>query len=73
MRLVDAGLGQVISLELTAPLDLAVVWTEPPRSMVCLEPWTAPRGSLSTGDRRLELEPGQAMQLRCRYVCSEAR
>ena len=72
VRLVDAGLGQVISLELTAPLDLAVVWTEPPRSMVCLEPWTAPRGSLATGDRRLELEPGETMQLRCRYVCSEA-
>ena len=72
VRLVDAGSGQVISLELTAPLDLAVVWTEPPRSMVCLEPWTAPRGSLATGDRRLELEPGQRMQLRCRYVCSEA-
>jgi galactose mutarotase-like enzyme len=73
VRLVDAGSGQVISLELTAPLDLAVVWTEPPRPMVCLEPWTAPRGSLATGDRRLELEPGQAMQLRCRYVCSAAR
>ena len=71
VRLADAGLGQTITLELTAPLDLAVVWTEPPRPMVCLEPWTAPRGSLATGDRRLELEPGQAMQLRCRYVCSD--
>ena len=72
VRLIDAGSGQVIRLELTAPLDLAVVWTEPPRPMLCLEPWTAPRGSLVTGDRRLELEPGQAMQLRCRYVCLEA-
>ena len=70
VRLVDAGSGQTISLELSAPLNLAVVWTEPPRQMVCLEPWTAPRGSLATGDRRLELEPGQATQLRCRYVCS---
>ena len=72
VRLADAGSGQTITLELTAPLDLAVVWTEPPRAMVCLEPWTAPRGSLATGDRRLELEPGQTMQLRCRYVCSDA-
>ena len=71
VRLADAGSGQTITLELTAPLDLAVVWTEPPRPMVCLEPWTAPRGSLATGDRCLELEPGQAMQLRCRYVCSD--
>ena len=72
VRLVDAGSAQAISLELTAPLGLVVVWTEPPRPMVCLEPWTAPRGSLVTGDRRLELEPGETMQLRCRYVCSEA-
>ena len=72
VRLVDAGSGQTITLELTAPLDLAVVWTEPLRPMVCLDPWTAPRGSLATGDRRLELEPGQAMELRCRYVCSDA-
>ena len=71
VHLADAGSGQTITLELTAPLDLAVVWTEPPRPMVCLEPWSAPRGSLVTGDRRLELEPGQAMQLRCRYVCSD--
>ena len=69
--LADVGSGRIITLELTAPLDLAVVWTEPPRPMVCLEPWTAPRGSLATGDRRLVLEPGQAMQLRCRYVCSD--
>ncbi len=73
VRLVDAGTGQTITLELTAPMDLAVVWTEPPRPMVCLEPWTAPRGSLATGDRRLELESGQAIQLRCRYVCSDPR
>ncbi|WP_415400174.1 galactose mutarotase [Synechococcus sp. W4D4] len=72
VRLADAGSGQTITLELTAPLDLAVVWTEPPRPMVCLEPWTAPRGSLATGDRCLELEPGQTLQLRCRYVCSGA-
>ena len=71
VRLADAGSGQTITLERTAPLDLAVVWTEPPRPMVCLEPWSSPRGSLATGDRLLELEPGQGMQLRCRYVCSD--
>ena len=71
VRLIDAGSGQTITLELTAALDLAVIWTEPPRPMVCLEPWTAPRGSLATGDRRLELEPGEAMQLRCRFACAD--
>ena len=71
VRLFDAGSGQVISLELNAPLDLAVVWTEPPRSMVCLEPWTAPRGSLVTGERLLTLDPGNSLLLKCRYTVQE--
>jgi hypothetical protein len=35
--------------------------------MVCLEPWTAPRGALTSGDRRLELAAGQSQELSCRY------
>ena len=64
VSLVDAGSGHTITLELQAPMDLAVVWSEPSRSMVCLEPWTSPRGSLVTGDRRLELVPGESISLR---------
>jgi len=67
VRLLDAAEKTGIELELTAPLDLAVVWSDPPRPMVCLEPWTAPRGSLVTGDRRLSLNPGESMRFHCRY------
>jgi galactose mutarotase-like enzyme len=67
-----------LTLETTAPLDLAVVWSDPPRPMVCLEPWTAPRQALISGDRRLELAPAATTSLQCRYrvsdgaECSEA-
>ena len=64
--------GLTISLEAEPPLDLAVVWTEPPRPMLCLEPWTAPRGALSSGERLLTLQPGEHMELRCRYRVSAA-
>ena len=67
VRLIDCGHGSAVELEPEAPLDLAVVWTDPPRPMVCLEPWTAPRGALTSGDRCLWLEPGERQQLRCRY------
>jgi galactose mutarotase-like enzyme len=67
VRLVDQGAGTAIALLPEAPLDLAVVWTDPPRPMVCLEPWTGPRGSLASGDRCLWLQPGERQQLRCRY------
>ena len=71
VRLLDQATGQGVELQATAPLDLAVVWTDPPRPMVCLEPWTAPRGALASGERCLRLEPGEQLQLQCRYVfCS---
>ena len=61
------AVGTVVALLPEAPLDLAVVWSDPPRPMVCLEPWTGPRGSLASGDRCLWLQPGERQQLRCRY------
>jgi galactose mutarotase-like enzyme len=71
VRLLDPQAGLAISLETTAPFDQVVVWTDPPRPMVCVEPWTAPRGSLVTGERRLELAPGNSLTLECRYGLSQ--
>lgn len=67
VRLRDPGRGHTLTLHTEAPLDLVVVWTDPPRSMVCLEPWTAPRGALAGGERCLWLAPGESRSLRCRY------
>jgi galactose mutarotase-like enzyme len=67
VRLVDEAAGRAVMLETRAPLDLVVLWTDPPRPMVCLEPWTGPRGALLAGERRLELPPGAATELACRY------
>jgi galactose mutarotase-like enzyme len=72
VRLRDLGSAEAIEMQLQAPMDLAVIWSEPPRGMVCLEPWTAPRGALMSGDRRLELNPGEQLQLRCRYQVVQA-
>ena len=45
------------------PFDLSVIWTDPPRRMVCLEPWTSPRNSLISGDRTIRLEPDSVQDL----------
>ena len=68
VTLVDDVSGTQLQLQHQAPLDLTVVWTEPPRSMVCLEPWTGPRQSLLSGDRRLTIQPGGQHVLDCRYA-----
>ena len=70
VALVDAAVGQKLTMELSDPWNLAVFWTDPPRSMVCMEPWTGPRQSLISGDRKLELAAGEQRSLCTRYVVS---
>ena len=39
------------------PFDLGVIWSNPPRQMICLEPWTSPRNSLVDGLRKILIPP----------------
>jgi len=71
VRLLDGAAGRTLELQLSHPLDLVVIWTEPPRAMVCLEPWTGPRQALISGDRRLVVEPGASTLLHTRYAVSQ--
>jgi len=73
VRLVDAAAGTALELQLSHPFDLVVLWTEPPRSMVCLEPWSGPRQALLSGDRKIELQPGQNTQLHTRFAFTASR
>jgi galactose mutarotase-like enzyme len=68
VALVDAAAGRRLSMDLSSPWNLAVFWTDPPRPMVCMEPWTGPRRSLLSGDAKLELAPGASQELHCRYA-----
>ena len=73
VRLVDEAAGTSLELQLTHPLDLVVLWTEPPRAMVCMEPWSGPRQALLSGDRKLELSPGASTSLHTRYAFTAKR
>ena len=63
VKLFDSLSKNVIELIHQEPMDTTVIWTDPPRQMVCLEPWTGPRNSLMTGDRKLEVEPEEYIEL----------
>jgi galactose mutarotase-like enzyme len=71
VRLLDPAAGRTITLETSPPFDQVVIWTDPPRPMICLEPWTGPRGALISGEGRLELAPGESRELRARYRVSD--
>jgi len=34
-----------VTLNHPYPFDLGVIWSDPPRRMICMEPWTSPRNS----------------------------
>ena len=70
VTLIDHTNGHQLQLQHQEPMDLTVIWTEPPRAMVCVEPWTGPRQSLLSGDRKLEIQPGASCVLSCRYAVS---
>ena len=63
VKLFDSLYRNVIELIYQEPMDTSVIWTDPPRQMVCLEPWTSPRNSLVTGDRKLEIKPEEYIEL----------
>ena len=67
---IDLDSGARVEMQNQYPMDLSVFWTEPPRKMLCMEPWTSPRGSLASGNRTMLLEPGKDQELFCKFVCS---
>jgi galactose mutarotase-like enzyme len=72
VRLVDEAAGAKLELQLSHPLDLVVLGTDPPRPMVCIEPWSGPRQALLSGDRRIELAPGASTELHTRYALTRS-
>ena len=42
-----------VTLNHPYPFDIGVIWSDPPRRMICLEPWTSPRNSFVDGFRNI--------------------
>ena len=45
------------------PFDLGVIWSDPPRRMICLEPWTSPRNSFFDGFRKILIPSNDSKRL----------
>ena len=60
---IDYGLKRKITLNNPSPFDISVIWSDPPRKMLCVEPWTSPRNSLENGFRKIEIMPSSSQKL----------
>ena len=52
-----------VTLNHPYPFDLCVIWSNPPRQMICLEPWTSPRNSLVDGLKKIVIPPNKSQKL----------
>ncbi len=50
---IDKIFKRKVTLNHPYPFDLGVIWSDPPRRMICLEPWTSPRNSFVDGFRNI--------------------
>ena len=60
---IDYGFKRKITLINPSPFDISVIWSDPPRQMLCMEPWTSPRNSLVNGFRKIEITPNSSQKL----------
>jgi len=52
-----------VTLNHPYPFDLGVIWSDPPRRMICLEPWTSPRNSFVDGFRNIMIPSNDSKTL----------
>jgi len=52
-----------VTLNHPYPFDLGVIWSDPPRRMICLEPWTSPRNSFVDGFRKIMIPLNDSKRL----------
>ena len=58
----DQVLKRQVTLNHPYPFDLGVIWSDPPRKMICLEPWTSPRNSFVDGFRKITISPNDSQK-----------
>lgn len=58
----DRSCGTRLTLEYSQPFSCLVFWTLKAKDFYCLEPWTAPRNAMNTGDRLITLDPGASWE-----------
>jgi len=51
-----------VTLNHPSPFNLGVIWSDPPRRMICLEPWTSPRNSFVDGFRKVMIPPNDSQR-----------
>ncbi|MCC5898635.1 MAG: aldose epimerase [Phormidium sp. BM_Day4_Bin.17] len=59
----DCKQGFTLNLEYSTPFSTLVFWAVQGKDYYCLEPWSAPRNALNTGDRLIHVHPRSSLEM----------
>ena len=68
----DRSQGQRLTLTYSPQFSTLVFWTLKGKDFYCLEPWTAPRNALNTGEGLLQLAPGASLDITFTLICRQS-
>lgn len=63
----DDDRGLQLKLEYNTPFSTLVFWTVRGKDYYCLEPWSAPRNALNTGERLIRIHPRSSLEMLVRF------
>lgn len=69
---IDEGRSHKVTLTFDTQFSTLVFWTIKGKDYYCLEPWTAPRNAINTGNRLLYVEPGASLETNVRLAVTNA-
>ncbi len=64
-----ANRGKKITIEYSDFFSTLVFWTVKGKDFICLEPWSAPRNALNTGEKLTYIEPGTTYNSGLEMIC----
>ncbi|MDC0831691.1 aldose epimerase [Geitlerinema sp. CS-897] len=63
----DEDRGLQLKLEYNTPFSTLVFWTVRGKDYYCLEPWSAPRNAINTGERLIRIHPRSSLEMLVRF------
>ncbi|OAB63502.1 aldose epimerase [Leptolyngbya valderiana BDU 20041] len=63
----DEDRGLQLKLEYNTPFSTLVFWTVRSKDYYCLEPWSAPRNAINTGERLIRIHPRSSLEMLVRF------
>lgn len=67
----DEDRSQRLTLTFSPEFSTLVFWTVKGKDFYCLEPWTAPRNAMNTGNHLLHLDPGQTLAIAMKLLIEQ--